>query len=317
MPISKTILFHVNTIYYQVDTECLKPKHNMLTRQEFDRHWAPLLTIYRLFTVYFHSSSSSGSKSCCSRLWVAFYRLFSLGVCVHLVFVSLFIFINIIGDTTIGLGSFLKRQVYWGELLVYLVTFIESIWTVRLQGKLMDQIFEMQNILHRLNVDFDMKLFCRKWLWIICRTILIVVLIIIASMSYFNESVDLVLVFGTPTMMGQMRLLQIAAFVDFVAEMLNGLLVLVEREKKISLMWMDGEGDVLRKCMDIYSKLLNMAGTISRTFGWSLLPILGLKICEWTFTWYLSMLNTEKRSLELHVCTITSKCIYSIILSLL
>lgn len=272
----------------------------MLLRRDFNRYWTPLLTIFRLFGVTHFFSFSGRITSCRSALCSYLFRFYFLVLCIHFVFLALLVVFNIFSDTVDSLGGFIKRLIFAGELLVYLVTFIESSTTVRMQKDLLDQIFQLNGVLlERFNVDFGMRLFCRKWMWIMCRTIVILFAVIIGpAISFGNEALRMVSLFWIPMMIAQVRVMQMAVFVDCLAEMLSNLLGIVKSEQKRE------DGDcVIKECMDLYSKLLQMAGTISRTFGWSMLPILGLKICEWINTCYLSMFNTYvERSIKLHTC---------------
>lgn len=275
----------------------------MLTRHDFNRHWSPLLRIFRLFGLT-HFYSADGRSPGCSAFGAILFRCYSLGLCVHLVFLVTLIVVNIFSDATGGLSGFIKRLIFVGELLVYLVTFIESHATVRRQKGLLQQIFQLDGMLsERLGVEFGMEKFCRKWKWILCTTSVVLLTIIIGpAITFGNEGLDMVMVFFIPTMIAQVRMMQVAVFVDCLAEMLNRLMVVVRREQRGDRGLMAGDGS-LRECMEVYSKLLKMAATISRTFGWSMLPILGLKICEWINTWYLSMFNTYVgKSVQLHVC---------------
>lgn len=217
------------------------------------------------------------------------------------------IVLNLFADTTGGLSGFLKRLIFLVELLAYLVTFVESSATVHLQKGLLDQIFELNNtLLQRLNTDFGMKQFCRKQLWIFCRTVALLLTTIVGTSFFFaTEAVDVMMLFLIPTMIAQSRLMQVAVFVECLTEMLNRLVLVVQREQtneRVGLV-VGGNDAMIKECMECYSKLWKFAGAISTTFGWSLLPIFALKICEWIHTCYLSMFNTYVvKSPLFHAC---------------
>lgn len=273
----------------------------MLTRHDFNRQWSPVLTIFRIFGVTHFYSSTVRRTSCCSAVCFTLFRLYYLLLVLHLVFLGTLILVNILADSIGGLAGFIKRLIFVGELLVYLVTFIESSTTVHLQKDLLDQIFQLNCVLHqRMNVDFGMHKFCRKWKRILTVTSLTILMLIIGSAVVFGtEALDMVMVFIVPTMIAQVRVMQVAVFVDYLAEMLNKLKEIVQSEQTNK----QGGIGLLGECMDLYSKLLKIAATISKTFGWSLVPIFALKICEWINTCYLSMLNTYvEKSIILHIC---------------